>query len=138
MKRHVLVDNVYIINISNSSACICGESGLIDAYTRALAVQRQVPVFFEDEGKYEDYPIFSRSIPAWQLPSEVELDVIQDFKAIHVGCLDVITTASSSVVQLGPNDMMELESRVKAIRHFITDAPQELKDYVGVIVRQSP
>ena len=108
MKRHVLVDNVYIINISNSSACICGESGHIDAYTRALAIQRQVPVFFEDEGNYEDYPIFSRSIPAWQLPSEVDLDVIHDHKTIHVGCLDVIATASASVVQVGSIDTIEL------------------------------
>ncbi|AYB44942.1 spore germination protein GerPE [Paenibacillus lautus] len=138
MKRHVLVDNVYIINISNSSACICGESGHIDAYTRALAIQRQVPVFFEDEGNYEDYPIFSRSIPAWQLPSEVDLDVRHDHKTIQVGCLDVIATASASVVQVGSNDTMDLESRVKAIRHFITDASQELKDYTGIIVRKSP
>ncbi|EGG38438.1 hypothetical protein HMPREF9412_0659 [Paenibacillus sp. HGF5] len=41
-------------------------------------------------------------------------------------------------MQVGSNDTMELESRVKAIRHFITDAPQELKDYKGVIVRKSP
>jgi len=138
MKRHVFVDNVYIINISNSSACICGDSGLIDAYTRALAVQRQVPVFFEDEGNYEDYSIFTRSIPGWQLSSEVELDVINEYKTIHVGCLEVTATASSSVVQLGSNDTMELESRVKAIRHFITDVSSELKDYVGVIVRHKP
>ena len=47
MKRHSHVDHMYIINISDSSACICGESGHIDANTRALAVQRQVPVFLK-------------------------------------------------------------------------------------------
>ncbi|MEC0255740.1 spore germination protein GerPE [Paenibacillus lautus] len=137
MKRHSHVDHMYIINISNSSACICGESGHIDANTRALAVQRQVPVFFEDEGNYEDYSIFSRSIPTWPSQSDVELNIIQDHKKIHVGCLEIIAAASASVVQVGPNDTMDLESRVKAIRHFITDAPEYLKDYKGVIVKKN-
>lgn len=135
MKRHSHVDNMYIINISNSSVFVCGESGHIDADTRALAVQRQVPVFFEDEGQYEDYSIFSRSIPTWPPYSDVKLNIIQDYKKIHVGCVDIIATASASVVQVGPNDTMDLESRVKAIRHFITDAPEYLKDYKGVIVK---
>ncbi|WP_194542110.1 spore germination protein GerPE [Paenibacillus sp. JZ16] len=137
MKRHSHVDHMYIINISDSSACICGESGHIDANTRALAVQRQVPVFFEDEGDYEDYSIFSRSIPTWSPQSDVELNIIQDHKKIHVGCIDIIATASASVVQVGPNDTMDLESRVKAIRHFITGAPEYLKDYKGVIVKKN-
>ncbi|MBX4149260.1 spore germination protein GerPE [Paenibacillus lautus] len=137
MKRHSHVDHMYIINISDSSACICGESGHIDANTRALAVQRQVPVFFEDEGDYEDYSIFSRSIPTWPPQSDVELNIIQDHKKIHVGCIDIIATASASVVHVGPNDTMDLESRVKAIRHFITGAPEYLKDYKGVIVKKN-
>ena len=84
---------------------------------------------FEDEGDYEDYSIFSRSIPTWPPQSEVELNIIQDRRKIHVGCIDIIATASASVVQVGPNDTMDLESRVKAIRHFITGAPEYLKDY---------
>ena len=53
-----------------------------------------------------------------------------------MGCIDIIATASASVVQVGPNDTMDLESRVKAIRHFITGAPEYLKDYKGVIVKR--
>jgi len=138
MKRNVFVDNLHIINISDASTCICGKSGDIHAYTQALAVQRQVPVFYEDEGRFEDYPIFTREIPKWEDDSDVEMDIIQEHKLIRVNRVDVVSVASASTVQIGATEQLDLEARVKAIRHFISGQPKALERYKGIIVLPHP
>ncbi|ANY71564.1 spore gernimation protein KA [Paenibacillus ihbetae] len=138
MKRNVYVENMHIINISDGSTCICGRSEDLHAYTEALAVQRQVPVFYEDEGSFEDYPIFTRDIPKLPDISDVEMDIIQEHNLIRVNRVDVLSVASASTVQIGTTEQLDLEARVKAIRHFITDQPKALERYKGIIILPYP
>ena len=134
MKRASLVGSVHIITVLYSSTMISGMTGIIKADTRGIAVQRKVPVFFEDEGNFEDYPIFSRDIPQWSRISDTEVKRINEIPVIRVGSVEVLSLTTSSAIHVGPNCELDLESRIKAIRHFITGYPKALEGYKGVIV----
>lgn len=66
------------------------------------------------------------------------MDVIQEHNLIRVNRVDVLSVASASTVQIGTTEQLDLEARVKAIRHFITDQPMALERYKGIIILPYP
>ncbi|WP_442604210.1 spore germination protein GerPE [Paenibacillus sp. KN14-4R] len=134
MERVSCVNCILIENISGGCTFICGDSGYIRAYSQDLALQREVAVFFEDEGEYADYSVFSRNIPQVDQYGDVCMVVNNECSRIKVNRIKVIAIAAASAFQVGSNIQLDLECRRKHIRQFVTDIPPEEKKKKQMIV----
>lgn len=98
-----------------------GDSQIINALSRALAVQREAEVFFTSEGDFSMYPIFSEPIP---LPLIDEKIVFQKFDlspTINVAHIKVKGLAASSIFHIGNSNNVYMEARVKHIRQLVDE-----------------
>jgi spore germination protein PE len=131
MNRISVVNQVKVESVSTSSTLIIGDSAKITSRTRILAVQRQIAVFFEHEGEFEDYPLFSKAIPKPNLPRErVNMNVIQESPFIKVNRIKVFGVAGSSIMQIGSTCIFDLEARIKNFRQFVTSETPVNRDAI--------
>ena len=63
IQRTACVDKIKIDSVSFSSILQIGDSEEIRALSRAIAVQREAEIFFDNEGNFASYPVFSEAIP---------------------------------------------------------------------------
>lgn len=123
MARLSIVGTVNINDIGSSSTVHVGDNVNTVLRSRALAVQREVPYFFGNEGNFNVYPFFSRPIPVPQPPEPVAMSVDNWGSLIRVGCIRILAISSSSVLQIGSNCNTRGESRIKHFRQFVTNKP---------------
>lgn len=119
MDRTSIVNNIIVAAVSAASTFIVGDAVRITSSTKALAVQRQVAVFFEAEGEFTDYDIFTAEIPRPVVHSKVCMQVIQDSPFIKVNSIDVIGVSEASALQIGATRNISLEARLKHFRQFV-------------------
>ncbi len=104
-----------------SSVIEIGDSEHLDAIANILAVQRDKAIFYETEFEFNDYTAFSEPLP---LPEDCEPITIQTFHenpTIRVDKVNVSFVAASSVIHIGSSECVELETRVKNIRHLVRE-----------------
>lgn len=120
MSRWSIVRQMNITNISLASILQIGDNESIKSKTKALAVQRQVATFQENEGNLEAYQLFSRVIPIPEVYEQVDMKVENLCDYIQVNCIRVLAVSTSSILQVGSNCQIENEARVKHFRQFVT------------------
>lgn len=125
MTRTTVVKQVIVTSISSASTFMAGDCCKLSSQTRALAVQRQVAVFFPEEGEFEDYAAFTEDIPKQAITQQVQMRCIQESPNIRVNRVDVIGVAEGSAMQLGSTRLITLESRIKHFRQFVEKARTE-------------
>ncbi|CAM3774968.1 spore germination protein GerPE [Mesobacillus thioparans] len=119
IKRIASVDHIKIDSVILSSVFQIGDSQQITGISKALAVQREAEIFFDEEGEYTSYPIFFEPI-AFQPEVETLMSSTQNINPIlKVRNIDIIGVSSSSVVHLGNTCNVTMESRVKHIRQLL-------------------
>lgn len=120
LQRISCVDQIKIDAVSFSSILQIGDSEQIQALSRALAVQREAEVFFDNEGNFAAFPIFSETIP---FQPAVEENVVFSTHNLNpvlkVRNIDILGASSSSVVHLGNSCNIAMEARVKHIRQLL-------------------
>lgn len=120
LQRITCVDHIKIDAVSFSSIFQIGDSEQIQALSRALAVQREAEIFFDNEGNFASYPIFSETIP---FQPTVEENVVFSTHNLNpvlkVRNIDIMGASSSSVVHLGNSRNIAMEARVKHIRQLL-------------------
>ncbi|OXM84759.1 spore germination protein GerPE [Paenibacillus rigui] len=126
MTRWSVVRDLKINSVAQSSIVQIGDNESIVPMTRALAIQRAFPYFWDDEGNF-DYPIFSRDIPFMGAQENLHMSIDNRDSAIQVGCIKVVAIAVSSVLQVGSNEKIVADSRIKYFRQFVTNAPSPSK-----------
>lgn len=134
MHRISIVHNICIDSVAEGSTFICGDVGGICARSRVLALQREVSIFFEDEGSFADYPVFSKEIPKPVNDEDIQLNIYNESPLIQVEGIKILGVSTASAFQVGSNYRMDLESRRKHIRHFVTNIPSSLKKMKQTIV----
>lgn len=134
MGRISCVANIYIGTVSDASTFLGGDAIALRAQTNALAIQREVSVFFEDEGNFADWPAFTRPIPQPGIEEDLNLTIYDECPLIKVGAIKLTAVSTASAFQVGSNARMDLESRRKHIRHFVTGVPEEAKKRKETIV----
>ncbi|GAA3404370.1 spore germination protein GerPE [Paenibacillus hodogayensis] len=118
--RTSTVWHIHIKEVGLASTCLIGDCIEVKPVSKALAVQRQTSVFSGNEGSYDQFPLFSRSL-AMPEPSpmdDVRMDVSTRDPFIRVQAVDIISVSSSSVLQVGSNCAIRSEVRVKHIRQL--------------------
>ncbi|MBS8263007.1 spore germination protein GerPE [Mesobacillus boroniphilus] len=119
LQRITCVDHIKIDSVSFSSIFQIGDSEQIQAFSRALAVQREAEIFFDKEGNFDVYPVFSEGIP-FQPTDECIVTSTQNLNPVlKVRNIDIMGASSSSVVHLGNSRNISMEARVKHIRQLL-------------------
>jgi spore germination protein PE len=123
MKRISVVHHIKILSVTRASQAIFGDAVMIKAKSQALAVQRQIAVFFEGEGNFENYPFFTKKIPKSVTDERITMNFEQQAPTINVRSVYIIGVADSSTMQVGSTCFIETESRIKQFRQFVTSIP---------------
>jgi spore germination protein PE len=119
MSRWSVVQHIKINNISLASILHIGDNRAIKPVSKALAVQRQVASFNENEGNFAEFPLFSRVIPIPDPYEPLDMTIDNECDTIQVNCVRVLAISSSSVMQIGSNKLIESETRIKHFRQFV-------------------
>lgn len=118
LQRTASVNNVKINSLGISSIFQIGDSHRIQAFSRALAVQREAQLFFDNEGSLTPYPIFSEPIPLIPITENVKVSQQNLNPFLKVGNINIIGVSSSAVVHLGNTRHISMEARIKHIRQL--------------------
>lgn len=118
-KRLSHVNRVQVDTVYNSSIVQIGDSQEICAQARALAVQREKPVYWGNEGDWKQFAIFQSPDPPLSDPGPVLMKKENASSIIHVTSLYVSGLSGAALLHIGSNEHMLLESRLKHIRHWI-------------------
>jgi spore germination protein PE len=118
LQRTSIVKKANIDTVSFSSVVQVGDSDFIRGFSRALAVQREEELFYANEGRFADYPIFTEPIYLPAIEDSVGMYVHQKNPAIRVDHVDVIGISASSLLHIGSSRHVAMEARVKHIRQL--------------------
>ncbi|HAQ08389.1 MAG TPA: spore germination protein GerPE [Bacillus bacterium] len=122
--RTANVDRIKADSVSFASVLQIGDSDQVRAFTRALAVQREAEVFFDNEGNFNAYSMFSEAIPLLPVTESFQSRTHNLNPFIKVGNIDILGVSSSSIVHLGNSRHISMEARVKHIRQLLPHGEQ--------------
>ncbi|MFZ3589141.1 spore germination protein GerPE [Bacillus sp. DJP31] len=117
--RTSVVSTTFINSISFSSVFEIGDTRKINATSQAIAVQREYPLFVENEADFSLYRIFSEIIPSPIIDEVVNTTFIHENPVIKVNSLKITGISNASVVQIGSTHCVKAEARVKHIRQLL-------------------
>ncbi|MBP1156198.1 MULTISPECIES: spore germination protein GerPE [unclassified Paenibacillus] len=121
--RTSVVNRVMIYSIGYASFFNVGDIGDFSPVTFALAVQREIPVFYGNEGNLRSYPLFTSPIPLPKGESGARMTVNHAVPVIRVNDVEVLAVSTSSIVQIGSIKSIRAESRIKHIRQLLRGLP---------------
>ncbi|MGD7052696.1 spore germination protein GerPE [Sutcliffiella horikoshii] len=113
------VNEINLHSLSFSSYFHIGDSYYINAKSRALAVKREFPRFYGNEGNFSEYSIFSMQSPTPVLTEMVKMSVNNVNPNICVNHIKIKGVSSSSVLQIGSSKTICAEARVKHTRQLL-------------------
>jgi spore germination protein PE len=114
------VGELSIASIQTSSIVFIGDNVVIDAHLQAIAVQREVADFLEDEGNFADFRLFGQAIPEPSPEPGAEFAVDNCESCLQVDRMRVIAMADSAVLQIGSTRLVSGEVRVKQLRQLLS------------------
>ena len=117
------VESVTIISIDETSVLEIGDSRTVDAASYVLAVQREPAIYYQHEFPFAAYPLFSFPRPFPEPPEPFVITTCQEENTIQVKRVNASFLAASAVLQIGSNDRLTLDTRLKNIRHLLREKP---------------
>ncbi|KRE73769.1 spore germination protein GerPE [Paenibacillus sp. Soil750] len=123
MVRLSIVGNIYINSIGSASTMHTGDNVYTALQNRVFAVQREVPIYYGNEGSFAAYPFYQRPFPIPQPPEPFTMCVDNLGSYITVRNIRILGVAASSLFQIGSNRVTTAETRIKNIRQFVTNKP---------------
>lgn len=117
--RFSCVKNLYVNSLLSSSILSIGDTSVINPETKVLAIQREVPIFYENEGDFSAYPLFSQPIEQPIVKESVEMIIINKSPKIQVENINITGVSSSSIVHIGTTECIKNESRIKNFRQLL-------------------
>ncbi|HEX7066479.1 MAG TPA: spore germination protein GerPE [Bacillales bacterium] len=124
-KRLSLVGNIGVNSSVSSSVIQIGDSVSLTPRSKALAVQKEYPIFRSDEGDYASFDIYSQKIPEVPFPCNVQMTTYNEVPVIKVGNIRVMGIAASGILHVGSTQFTDSESRVQHFRHFFFPPAEE-------------
>ncbi|GHH98523.1 spore germination protein GerPE [Neobacillus kokaensis] len=115
------VDHVESKEVAFSSTFQIGDSSIINAFSRALAVQREAEIFFGDEGNFPSYPVFKKPLPLPIIDEPMNMVRHNLSPIIKVNNISLNAVAFSSVLHIGNSKHISLEVRIKHIRQLLPE-----------------
>lgn len=123
MARLTIIDQININAIVSSSQLQIGDSQSINLRSRALAVQKDPPVYSGSEGNLSVFDIFRQPLPQATFTDRLTITSEHVVPLIKVNSIRVISAAASSMIHVGSSEDLYTESRIKHFRHYPTVPP---------------
>ena len=117
-KRLSIVDSMNLNDIVSSSNLQIGDSVRLAPRSRALAAQKEYPIYSGKEGNLAPFAAFSQPIPKVKETANVNMTIHNKVPVIKVGHIRIIGTAASSILHIGSTQFIDSEARVQHFRHF--------------------
>lgn len=117
--RISVVDQSKVHAVVFSSTVFAGDMKEFSPITYALAVQREIPIYNANEGDLSQFIIFQSQIPEPSKQNPVPVTVTNENPYIRVGAVNILSVSTSSLFQIGSNQYIRAESRVKHIRQLL-------------------
>ncbi|MCQ6274359.1 spore germination protein GerPE [Bacillus sp. V3B] len=118
LKRTAKVDALKVKSAGISSVIQIGDSNVVNAFTRAIAVQRQKELFYSHEADFHLFDLFSKSLPLPSIDEAITTQTTSLNPIIKVGMIDVIGISSSAILHIGNSEHVQTEARVLHIRQL--------------------
>jgi spore germination protein PE len=106
--------------MSFSSILQLGDSRIINGFNRALAVQREAEIFYDNEGNFSDYPVFFEPIPLPTLDENISIRTHHLNPVIKVNKIRIVGVSASAIIHVGNSEHVSMEARVKHIRQLLS------------------
>lgn len=119
LQRTSYVDNIRVRIVSFSSILQLGDSGVINSFSRALAVQREAEYFFGNEGNFAAYRTFSEPIPFASITENLTVRQHHLNPVIKVKNITIEGISSASILHVGNSQNISTEVRIKHIRQLL-------------------
>lgn len=117
--RTACVNTIKINSILSSSIFSVGDSSIINPSSKVLAIQRENPIFYENEGDFNAYPLFSKTIEKPNINESIEVTTIQKSQFIKVNKINILSISAGAVFQVGNTEIIDNEARIKHFRQLI-------------------
>jgi spore germination protein PE len=127
-RRFSQVGTIKVTGLTFSSVFEIGDSSKISPISKALAVRREVPIFFSNEGGLDQFSIFTRPLPKVAVNEIVTMATYNNKPFINVNAIRIHGVSSSAVFQVGSTNVINAEARVKHIRQLLRQPTQEQED----------
>ncbi|KPV61013.1 spore gernimation protein [Paenibacillus sp. A3] len=121
--RTSVVRSLKVNDTGYASAVFIGDLVDFSPVTYVFAVQREIPVFYGDEGHLSAYPIYSAPLPIGRQEPAVQMDVTNSCPFICAGDVRVEAISAASMVQFGSVRSIRADTRVKNIRQLLRGLP---------------
>lgn len=119
MKRISVIKNIDVESIALSSVFHIGDAYLIKPRVNVFAVQREIPIFWANEGNLNKYDIFKIAIPKPIITESVDMKITNKSPFIQVDNIKILGISSSAIVQIGSSTIIDSEARTKHIRYLM-------------------
>ncbi len=114
-----MVKHIKVISLRTDAIIHIGDVAYIHPSTNVLAVQREIPIFYENEGDLTKFSLFSQPIPQPSMKDTVPMNVINISPFIKVKRIKIQGVAASAIFQVGSRKWVSSEARVKHIRQLL-------------------
>lgn len=118
------ISNVSYIHVNvavSGSVVQIGDSKEIYGDAKALAVVREKPRFWGQEGDFQQFPIFTTPVPFTGDLQPLLMKKQNLSSQIRVGKVCIERISGASLLHIGSNEHANVESRLKYIRHIIKE-----------------
>ncbi|WP_102028006.1 spore germination protein GerPE [Salirhabdus sp. Marseille-P4669] len=119
--RTTTVNTLNVNSASFSSIVQLGDAHRADPYTRALALQREIPIFDTNSFPFSDYAIFTRPYLEMATSPPMIQEHIHHDPSLFVHWIRVGSMSSSAIVQVGNLEELDAKSRIKHIRIIVEE-----------------
>ena len=117
-QRSSIIDHLKVNSASFASTVQLGDSKIVNGISYALAVQREVDVFYGREGNFSSYPVFTEPIPFQPITEKMSYTAHQSKPLIKVTNLSILAMSSTAILHIGNSEHVSMEARVKHIRQL--------------------
>ncbi|WP_299091827.1 spore germination protein GerPE [uncultured Metabacillus sp.] len=116
ISRFSNVNRAYVNTVGISSVFNIGDSMQITPLIKVLAIQREQEIYYDEEGKFSQFPIFEEEIPQPVFYEQLTTNFFNKNPKINVDSISVTSISSSAILQIGSTKDIVCESRTKHIR----------------------
>ncbi|WP_028552806.1 spore germination protein GerPE [Paenibacillus sp. UNC451MF] len=100
-----------------------GDSDQLTPFNYTIAVQREKAIFIQNEFRFSDYSLFSRSLLVPIINENIYMSRVNETPNITVNKINMFLASSSSIFHIGSSDNLQAQSRIKHIRHLLKERP---------------
>ncbi|MCP8968243.1 spore germination protein GerPE [Ectobacillus ponti] len=127
MQRHVsVVGNITLLSIGLGSTLQIGDTNFLLLRSRAIAVQRELPIYRGNEIEFSDFDVFTDTdLTVPKRVTDVRMNVVNVNPFLHVGSLEFSSTENSAVIHIGSVEYGQSNSRIHQIRQYMAEDETE-------------